>query len=228
MQYPMIENKQLEQRLILKESVVGAASLSKCAVKLSALKNFPLEMKQMDAFLREFSLYKLEVDKSSRSVRSYNLQMEEYAFLEASISSKISDAVQEIENLKEELRQEKEIREHRRQVEDFAVSANKHQASSLTKRKITEVINNIELVKDTLSSVESEISMRQGQVERLLIMVDELETKLHDDEGVELIDQDEDREHDRRVSRGDTLKIDDVETDVDSSNIVDVDVETQQ
>eukprot|EP01031_Cornospumella_fuschlensis_P052849 gene52849-64574_t len=155
----MIDNKLLEQRLILRESVAGSStSLSKCAAKLSVLKTAPHDLKAVDSFIRELSLYKLDIERSSRCIRSYGDQIQEYDELEASINAKISEASREIEELKEELRQQKDVRAHRQIVEEHASLVNSHQKTSSTKRKIADVQSNIVGVQEALMQVESEMS----------------------------------------------------------------------
>eukprot|EP01039_Chlorochromonas_danica_P007561 gene7561-8361_t len=199
----MIDNKHLEQRLLLKESVIGASSLARCAVKLSGCK--PLgggttnwDSKSVDIFLRELSLYRLEIEKSNRSLRSFPSQLKEYEELENSIQKKILSATEEIEELKEKLRQAKEVRTHRKELEDLAIVVNQEQRSSLTKRKISEITESILSVKDTKKKVDNEILTRFSQVEKLMTMIEELEMKLggEEDGGIDG-EEERDREDDR-------------------------------
>lgn len=185
----MIDNKHLEERLLLKESAIGTSSLIRCANKLSGLKGPQSECRQLDAFLRELSLYRLEIEKSCRSLRSYSSQLEEYEALEASINSRIQAATAEIAGLTVELQQEKEIRAHRKELEDFAVTVNKHQRSSSTKRKISEMQDSTSSTAAALAAADGEISTRLSQVNRLMAMIGDLETKLTEEgEGAEADD----------------------------------------
>lgn len=197
----MIDNKHLEQRLLLKESVIGASSLARCAVKLSGCKpggTNNWDTKSVDAFLRELSLYRLEIEKSNRSIRSFPSQLKEYEELETSIQQKILSATEEIEELKEELRQAKEVRAHRKELEELAMIVNQEQRSSLTKRKISEMTESIASVKDAKKKVDNEILTRFSQVEKLMTMIEELEMKLggEEDGGIDG-EEERDREDDR-------------------------------
>lgn len=214
-----IDHKILEQRLITKDSVLAAPSLSKCATKLSVLRATLSDKAALEGFLRELILFKIESDKACKSLDSYSLQKAEYEALEGQIKEKTCDTREEIDFLREKLRQEKEIRKHRLKVEEFAVEVNKHKSRSYLKRKIADVEDSLEVANQNLRQIDIDILARKSQFDALSKALLDLESQLI----LEAENEDDDSDagdHEERAGRGDDKQNND---NKDDNNIFNAD-----
>jgi hypothetical protein len=201
-----MDHKILEQRLITKDSVLAAPSLSKCAVKLSALRSNLSDKVALEAFLREVILFKIESDKACKTFDSYALQKAEYEALENQIKEKTNETREEIDFLREKLRQEKEIRKHRLKVEEFAVDVNKHKSKSYLKRKIADVEESLDATNQNLRQIDIDILARKSQFDALSKALLDLESQLileNDDND----DESDGGDHNEREQRGTDMNV---------------------
>lgn len=207
-----LDNKTLEQRLVTKDTVIGhPTSLAKCAQKLAALRSFttPEGSKlALEAFVREMILYRLDLNKSCRLLKSSNDQLEEYDQLENQVKDRISQTRDEIQRLTIELKQEQEIRALRTEIESIASQVNKHSSISSLKRRISEITENVESTRDAIASVENEIMVRKSQLDQLENILAILESKLakDTDPAVEENEVENDEWNNREVSGKDDVK----------------------
>lgn len=169
-----LDAKILELRLLLKESSLGQASISKCAAKLSAYGK-GLDNQSLEGLLRELMMNQIEFEKAEKIFHALARQSEEYDILEREIEGKISAAKESISQQEEELRQQKSIREHRMECEQIASTVNKHPSRSALKRKIDAINQGIDSTNASIDLVESEIALKAAHFKTVLQAVRDLQ-----------------------------------------------------
>lgn len=184
-----LDNKILELRLVTKDTAIGqASSLARCAAKLNSFKSFGTSetaKSSVAAFLREIFVYRLDLNKSCRLLRSSADQLAEYDRLEGVVQEKIDGTRKEIHQLLIELKQEQEIRKHRIQIETVAAEVNQHSSLSSLKRKIGEITDSMATTQESILSIENDILTRKSQLDQLEHILTLLESKLeHDNDAV--------------------------------------------
>lgn len=214
-----LDTKVLENRLISKDSVVGTASLTKCAQKLLLLNSategqLNAQNPDFDTYIREVLLFKLEAEKSCKALENISAQYKEYICLEESINSALNNSNKEIQKLNQELHQEKEIRKHRIILEDRAKIINKKNSRSYLKRKMAEISDNIQSTNQSLQSIDAEIKLRQDQFNSLMTCLNALEMKLNcdsrgggDNDQIDTIDEGDERRGDERLNQDDEQEL---------------------
>lgn len=180
-----LDNKILELRLVTKDTAIGqASSLARCAAKLNSFKTFgnaDSAKSAVAAFLREIFVYRLDLNKSCRLLRSSADQLAEYDRLEGFVQERIDCTRKEIQQLLIELKQEQEIRKHRIQIEGVASEVNQHSSLSSLKRKIGEITDSMETTQESILSIENDIIIRKSQLDQLEQILTLLESKLQRD-----------------------------------------------
>lgn len=217
-----LDQKILEQRLLLRESVISGPSLSRCAVKLSQIQKQSIKVrsnqsqdiiehrdqlkKAVDGFSRDVLLFKFETLKAANSLKVMEQQDIEYADMEASISARISEVKDSISNLEEELRREQVVRKHRTFCEQEAAKVNKYPTRSASKRKIDAITASLKADNEALESVTAELAQRQTQFNALFAAFDELQKSNNSTPEDAAMDVEEDDENDQlessRTERG--------------------------
>jgi hypothetical protein len=170
-----LDAKILELRLLLKESALGQASLSKCAAKLHTFGKNLEDNTALEGFLREILMYRLEHEKTDKIFRTLHRQSDEYGVLESEIEGKVAGAKNSIASLEEELRQQKSIREHRVECEHAASIVNKQPSRSALKRKIDAVSQSVESTNASIGLVEAEIAQKQVHFNAVLQAIADLQ-----------------------------------------------------
>lgn len=170
-----LDAKILELRLLLKESSLGQASLSKCAAKLHLFGKNLSDNNALEAFLREVLMYRLDHDKTDKIFETLRRQGDEYIELESQIGGKIAEAKNNIAALEEELRQQKRIREHRVECEHVASVVNKQPSRSMLKRKIDAVTQSVETTNASIALVEAEIAQKHAHFNLVLQAIADLQ-----------------------------------------------------
>lgn len=170
-----LDAKILELRLLLKESSMGQASVSKCAAKLNAFGKNLNDKNALEGFIREILMYQLDFEKTDKAFRTLARQNEEYDLLERSIADNISCTKENITRLEEELRQQKCIREHRVECEQAASVVNKHPSRSTLKRKIDAVSQSLDGTNASIDLVEAEIALKQSFFKQVLQAIADLQ-----------------------------------------------------
>lgn len=180
-----LDNKILELRLVTKDTAIGqASSLARCAAKLNNFKAFSTSesaKSAVAAFLREIFVYRLDLNKSCRLLRSSADQLAEYDRLEGVVQEKIDCTRKEIHQLLIELKQEQEIRKHRIQIETVAAEVNQHSSLSSLKRKIGEITDSMATTQESIVAIENDIITRKSQLDQLEHILTLLESKLEHD-----------------------------------------------
>lgn len=163
-----LDNKLIEYRLLTNDSVVGTVSITRCAAKLAALKEKPGKA-NLDSFIRELLLYKLEIDKTFRNCEILEFtQNKEYVELEAEIQDQIQNVKNTISNLQHELTQHQAIRKHHVECEELSATVNKHTSKSALKRKFDQVTQEYLASQEMLKNFDIEIATRSKQFDDLL------------------------------------------------------------
>jgi ferritin-like metal-binding protein YciE len=170
-----LDAKILELRLLIKESSLGQASVSKCAAKLNAFGRNLNDKNALESFIREILMYQLDFEKTDKMFRALARQNEEYNLLERSIEDNISCTKDNITRLEEELRQQKCIREHRVECEQAASIVNKHPSRSMLKRKIDAVSQSLDGTNASIDMVEAEIALKQTFFKQVLQSIADLQ-----------------------------------------------------
>lgn len=170
-----LDAKILELRLLLKESSLGQASLSKCAAKLHLFGKNLNDNTALEAFLREVLMYRLDHEKTDKIFETLRRQGDEYIELESQIGDKIAEAKNNIAALEEELRQQKCIREHRVECEHVASVVNKQPSRSMLKRKIDAVTQSMETTNASIALVEAEIAQKHAHFNVVLQAIADLQ-----------------------------------------------------
>lgn len=187
-----LDNKVLELRLVTKDTAIGqASSLGRCAAKLNAMKSFTNAESSKAAiasFVREILMYRLDLNKSCRLLRSSDDQLAEYDRLERIVQESIDKTKQEIYSLTIELKQEQDIRKHRIHIESIASEVNQHSSLSSLKRKINEITESMASTTESMQSIENDIMTRKEQLDQLEQILTILETKLQHDNDVGMDD----------------------------------------
>jgi uncharacterized protein YaaR (DUF327 family) len=211
----MLDNKILENRLILRESSFVGSSVSRCASKFQALINSKrdtntIEKSILDNFLREIELYKLDIMKGKNILDSFDNQLSSYDTVEGEVKSKISATEDNIIELERNFRNEKLIRLHREKLEAKGDEVKAYPSRHFLKRKIQNLEENISSAEDNIISVNHRISIRNKQFTSLLKSIEELQSKLIEDieitpiensameedgEDDEIVERDNDRDH---------------------------------
>ncbi|KAJ1392976.1 hypothetical protein B484DRAFT_340619 [Ochromonadaceae sp. CCMP2298] len=179
-----LDAKTLELRLIYKDSTISLPSVTKCAMKLQSFGKNLQDEKVFEAFIREALLYKLELEKADKTFQSFDRQSEEYDTLEAKIGEKISLAKGEIMRLKEDLQQQKAIREHRVECESRASVVNKLPSRSNLKRKMASVQDQLEQSRCSIEAEEEIIKIRHAQLEIVRSAIADMQRSKEDEEKV--------------------------------------------
>lgn len=219
-----LDPKILENRLISKDSVVGTASLTKCAQKLLLLNagggnDSNAQNPEFDTYIREILLFRLEAEKSCKALESITAQYKEYNSLEESINTALDNSNKEIQKLNQELHEEREIRKHRMILEDRAKLINKKNSRSYLKRKMAEISDNIQSTNQSLQSIDGEIKLRQEQFNSLMTCLGALEMKLSNDsrgggdDQNDIADEGEERRGDERLTQDDNEQEQDAAAD---------------
>lgn len=170
-----LDAKILELRLLIKESSLGQASISKCASKLNTFGKNLSDKSALEAFLRELLLYQLDFEKTKKSFQALSRQNDEYNVLEKEIEGKVCATKDNIARLEEELRQQQSIREHRLECEHVATDVNKQPSRSVLKRKIDAVVNNVDSTNASIELVEAEIAVKEEYFKHVLQAIVELQ-----------------------------------------------------
>lgn len=196
-----LDNKLLEYRLLTNDSVVGAVSITRCSTKLAALKEKPVSIANLDSFIRELMLYKLDIDKTFRYCDIIDTkQNEEYVELESKIQERIQNVKNTINNLQYELTQNQAIRKHRVECEELASVVNKHTSKSALKRKYDQVTQDYQASKEMLANFEIEIATRSKQFDDLLQCITILQTS--NDAGKDMVVDAQDGEEEDAPEEG--------------------------
>lgn len=210
-----LDQKILEFRLLVKESAINQASLSRCATKLQAFGKNVDDNSALEGLLKEFMLNQLEYEKAKKFFLALDGQKEEYVTLECAIQERISTATDNIIKLEEELRQQQIVRAHRIDCEQRASEVNKHPSRSVLKRKIDSVTQTLDSTKASIELVETEIEQKKHLVSNIVQAIEEVQrygkvvVEEEESKGAEQEDadagEDEDRENDRnnRTSKAD-------------------------
>lgn len=202
-----LDQKILELRLLIKESSVNQASLSRCASKLQTFGKNVNDNAALEGLLKEFLLNQLEYEKTKNSFQALDGQNEEYAKLERAIQDRVSEAIDNITKLEEELRQQQVVRAHRVECEQRASEVNKHPSRSNLKRKIDTVTQTLDSTKASIELVETEIEQKKylvvnivqaiAEVQKYGKVVAEEENKAAEVDEAEGADETDDRDNDR-------------------------------
>lgn len=161
--------------MLLKESALGQASLSKCAAKLNTFGKNLDDDAALEGFLRELLMYRLDHEKTDKVFQTLNRQSDEYGLIESDIGNKIADAKENIALLEEELRQQKLIREHRVECEQAASIVNKQASRSALKRKIDVVTQSVDSTNASIALVEAEIAQKHTYFNGVLQAIADLQ-----------------------------------------------------
>lgn len=174
--------KILEQRLILKDSCVGLPSLRVCSQSLLSLKTAETTAKreQLEGFLRNLLLVKLEIDKSLNVFENFHTQITEYQILEENLEGNVTKAQHQIDELQQELIRQQQIRKHHILCETEAIEVNKLPNRSYLKRKIADVETRSNNTVQELEQIEQVIERRFEQLLALSSSFSALENKLVD------------------------------------------------
>eukprot|EP00428_Durinskia_dybowskii_P074407 CAMPEP_0170405434 /NCGR_PEP_ID=MMETSP0117_2-20130122/27177_1 /TAXON_ID=400756 /ORGANISM="Durinskia baltica, Strain CSIRO CS-38" /LENGTH=259 /DNA_ID=CAMNT_0010662545 /DNA_START=12 /DNA_END=791 /DNA_ORIENTATION=+ len=170
-----LDAKILELRLLIKESSLGQASVSKCAAKLNAFGKNLNDKSALEGFLREVLMYQLDYEKTEKTFNALSRQASEYDVLEQDIAQKISSTKDNIARLEEELQQQKCIREHRVECEKAASIVNQLPSRSTLKRKIDAVNQNVITTNASIELVESEIAQKQHFFKAVMQAISDLQ-----------------------------------------------------
>jgi hypothetical protein len=182
-----LDNKILELRLLIKDTALSQASVSKCAAKLQAFGKKLNDKNALEGFIREILLYKLECEKTSKMFSALERQAEEYTVLESTIEQRIADTKLSIMQLERELEEQKVIRAHRLECEELSMIVNKHKTRSDLKRKIDAVNETLDGTKASIELVDNEIAHKHALFKRLLTSIEDYDNdgKIQEEEVVQ-------------------------------------------
>ena len=222
-----LDNKVLEMRLLYKDSVISMPSITKCAKQLNLYQKNLKDMALLEGFMNESLSYKLELDKTMEVFAMLEAQEREYDELETVIQNKINVTRNNIVLSEEELKQQLLIRAHRLECEHVATIVNKQPSCSVLKRKIDNITNSLQGIRNSIVQVNSEIANKKALYDILLKAVEDLKRPEDANNGnqMDVVPNDEDVDDDLNVddsSRGinsRTKDHDDLDTVGDSGAI---------
>ena len=222
-----LDNKVLEMRLLYKDSVISMPSITKCAKQLNLYQKNLKDIALLEGFMNETLSYKLELDKTMEVFAMLEAQEREYDELETVIQNKINVTRNNIVLSEEELKQQLLIRAHRLECEHVATIVNKQPSCSVLKRKIDNITNSLQGIRNSIVQVNSEIANKKALYDILLKAVEDLKRPEDANNGnqMDVVSNDEDVDDDLNVddsSRGinsRTKDHDDLDTVGDSGAI---------
>lgn len=202
-----LDNKVLEMRLLYKDSVISMPSITKCAKQLNLYQKNLKDIALLEGFMNESLSYKLELDKTMEVFAMLEAQEKEYDELETVIQNKINVTRNNIVLSEEELKQQLLIRAHRLECEHVATIVNKQPSCSVLKRKIDNITNSLQGIRNSIVQVNSEIANKKALYDILLKAVEDLKRPEDASNGnqMDVVPNDEDVDDDLNVddsSRG--------------------------
>lgn len=229
----------LEQRLLMRESVLGFPSVTKIATKLKELKE-KQDQTSSDAFVRELHLYRLETNKTSKILAACDAEAVEYNNLESTLLKQIEGTEESIQQLVIELEQEKQLRKHREECDLLSRDVTKFASRSVLEKETKNIDEAIRSADQSITDMNDRIQQRISQFKALLQAIADLKGSLReeeeqlkqalllqqqqqlllggaDDEGIDEIAEDGDRED----SRADGRDGKENEKEHDKSSVVD-------
>jgi predicted nucleic acid-binding Zn-ribbon protein len=177
----MADAKLLEQRLLLRESVVSLPSVSRIATKLRELREKHDEATR-DAFIRELRQYQLEASKSVKILQVCDSELVEYSGLESALLEQIADTEKSIQELQTELGQAKQIREHREECEMLSQGVIKFPSRSALEKQTRNVDDAIVQCEQAITDMNDRITQRVTQFKALLQAIADLKGSLKEEE----------------------------------------------
>jgi hypothetical protein len=202
-------------------------SITKCAKQLNLYQKNLKDIALLEGFMNETLSYKLELDKTMEVFAMLEAQEREYDELETVIQNKINVTRNNIVLSEEELKQQLLIRSHRLECEHVATIVNKQPSCSVLKRKIDNITNSLQGIRNSIVQVNSEIANKKALYDILLKAVEDLKRPEDANNGnqMDVVSNDEDVDDDLNVddsSRGinsRTKDHDDLDTVGDSGAI---------
>jgi predicted transcriptional regulator len=179
-----MDQRILEQRLLTKDSAFGVVSVTKCAAKLQQVKQVPFEKNEVENFMKEILLLKLDTDRSWKVSDVLTEQSKEYDLLEQEILRKIAVAKQNTTNLNEDLSRQVDISVHRSACEHIGVLVNQLPSKSSLKRKIDAIDEDTRQTESMIATLNSEIQWRYGQFKILSDAILALQTAKQEDKSL--------------------------------------------
>lgn len=176
-----VDSKILETRLLTKDSVIGTTSLTRCATKLSIVKEEKYNKTSITNFIREICQFKFELMKSIKSFAIITEQEEEYNQSEMEIIQRINNEKNNISELEQELYHQQEIRKHRIDCEETAKIVNEKLSRSKLNKKIEIMLQSIVNNENMILAAESELLGRRAQFDELLKTLKVLQKPYQDD-----------------------------------------------
>jgi len=177
----MADPRFLEQRLIMRESVISLPSVTRIATKLRDLSE-KQEQGTLDAFVREVRLFQLEASKSIRVLKVCDSEMEEYSGLESALLKQIEDTEVSIQELETDLGQAKQIRKHRNTCELLAQDVAKFPSRASLEKQTKGVDDSIVQCEQAILDMNDRITQRVSQFKALLQAIADLKGSLKEEE----------------------------------------------
>lgn len=200
-QAPPLENSILRQRL--SQGVGGGTaargSLSKCAVKYHELfskfqacgSSDTVEALKQD-LIREIQLYQLEMKKIALSVHATEVDTEEIVSEILAVKSQIKTTEQEIEELRKEYPDAKQVRRNLEEYEALAKLANTRPPRRELELRTDEMKKQLTDVEDETQKNRDEKSIREKQFHLFMQSLFDLKESLAEDNEETINEEDED------------------------------------
>jgi len=210
----------LHKRLLCKETVFLGSSLNKVGSKFQEFVQ-SLEEKEgveneeqinraqtvCDAVIKELQLYSLEIKKGAIISQTYLTEIEEYQSQQARLEAESIRVQEEIETLKRELKQEKEIRARKEEYETLAKRINEHKPNTLMNQEKAVMEQKLEQLLKENSKMAEELDARTKQFSLMMACVKDLQAVFEEDK--------QDAEMDEMENEG---TVDSMEVDTSAQN----------
>ena len=177
----MADLKLLEQRLVLRESVISLPSVSRIATRLRDLREKQDEGTR-DAFVRELRLFQLEASKSVKILEVCDSEMVEYNGLEEALLKQIADTEESIHELETTLGQAKLIRKHREECELLSQGVVKFASRGVVEKQTRNVDEAVGQCEQAILDINDRITQRVSQFKALLGAIADLKGSLKEEE----------------------------------------------
>lgn len=184
-----MDMKLLEKRLLTRDSVLASSSVSKCALRLQQFLVALQANDQSDsdteqakgALIRELALYKLEIGQAVEGALMCEREMDESRAIEKSIEEEIHAAELDINNLTQELNEQKRIRKHKEECELLAKLVNTLPPKSAVMKDIVKAEDALNKLREQSQSAEYRVSMRKKQFQVLLQSIFDMKQNIAED-----------------------------------------------
>jgi len=171
----------LEQRLVMRESVVSQPSVSRLATRLRELRE-KQDQASCEAFQREAQLYQLEANKMCKVLGACALEAGEYTNLEGALLKEIASTEESIRALEAELESDKKLRKHREECEAVARDVHKLPSRVILDKQSQHIDNAISAADQAIVDMNDRITQRVSQFKALLEAIASLKGSLREEE----------------------------------------------